>query len=61
MGTTVTAIKIEAATEKLMVRINSLNSREIKPPISKNGNTATKFVLVEATKADSTSRLLCSD
>ena len=39
IGTTVTAINIEAATAKLIVKINSLNSSEINPPINKNGNT----------------------
>ena len=55
IGTTVIATKIEAPTAKLIVRINSLNINDINPPISKKGNTVTRFVLVEATKADSTS------
>ena len=58
MGTTVNAHNREAATAKLIVRIISLNSREIKPPSSKNGRIETRLVAVEANKADSTSWLL---
>ncbi len=54
-GTTVRAIAIDAATAKLMVKINSLNSSEIKPPNMRKGSTATRLVLVEASRADSNS------
>ena len=57
-GTTVAATKIEAATAKLMVKISSLNSRAMNPPMNKKGNTATRLVLVEANRADSTAWLL---
>ena len=58
MGITVRATTTEAATAKLTVKINSLKIKAINPPINKKGSTATKLVLVEATKDDSTSWLL---
>ena len=55
VGTTVSATTSEAATARLMVTTSSLNNSEIKPPINKNGRTATRFVVVDATSADSSS------
>jgi len=50
MGTTVNAQRREAATAKLIVRIISLNSREIKPPSNKNGRIETRLVAVRPIK-----------
>ena len=61
MGTIVKATTMDAAIAKLMVNTNSLKSKESKPPIKRKGNTATKLVLVEAMRADSTVEALAMD
>ena len=55
IGTKVRATSREAPTAKLMVKINSLNSNEINPPMNKNGKTEIKLAAVEAINDDSTS------